>query len=123
MTFKLVPKQSTEEIIVTPKELVREVDGAYKTGDVEIISKNVGEIIEFVENAIKDFHSIVRMNANGGIRLLRLVKKNADKGIIGENDHEGFLYAVTFISKKILLPNLKKTNPQAVKDAGFWDIE
>jgi hypothetical protein len=104
-----------------PGDLISTTDKAYDTGDIDIIKKNIPRIIEFVQYAIQSIPSIDKMKANGGIRALRLLNNHAQEGFIGELDHECFVEASKFLSIVILLPELKKTNPQAVKDAGLWE--
>jgi hypothetical protein len=94
---------------------------AYQTGDVATLQTTLPQMISFIEEAIKDFDSETKMYANGGVRVLRLLNKNAQAGVIGERDEEGFVKASKFLAVRVLLPDLKKTDPQAVKDAGLWD--
>lgn len=105
-----------------PSELITKSKQAYQTGDVAMLRVTLPEMISFIEAAIKDFNPEAKIYANGGVRVLRLLNNNAQSGVIGERDEEGFVKAAKFLAVKVLLPDLKKTDPQAVKDAGFWDL-
>lgn len=107
---------------MNPGELIQIIDVAYKTGDVHAVAFNVEIMIKFIEKTICDLSSDTKMHANGGLCALRAVKKNADNGVIGRHDRECFAEAVKFLAIHILLPNIKETDPQAVIDAGLWDV-
>jgi len=106
---------------VNPNELISTTKIAYKAGDVATLRVTIPQTIAFIEEAIAHLPSKTKLYANGGLRPLRLIAKNVGDGKIGIHDEECFCESVKFLTLNILLPDLKNTNPQAVKDSGLWD--
>lgn len=106
---------------ISPSEMISTIKKSYQSGDIESLRVTIPQMISFIEDAIKHFPAETKLYANGGLRALRLIEKNVKDGNIGIHDEECFGEAARFLALRILLPDLKNTNPQEVKDAGLWD--